>query len=125
VPDISLSTVIWIGFGWLLCGASAFGLTWLVRAGVGLISKPFAEGEAFKVALRFFAVLFGVVVGYLGRGSLFPGLQGLPAALLGGLAGFGARDAYDAYKALRGEVKGVAQARLKALGGGKADSGGA
>jgi hypothetical protein len=111
-----MSQIFWVGFGWVLCGASAFALTFLARAPARAASRRLAEGEPFRVALRAFAVAFGVVVGYLGRGSLFLGLAPLPAALLGGLAGFGARDAYDAYKAARALTRRRALAALSRAG---------
>jgi hypothetical protein len=114
--------LLWIAFGFVLDGASAFALVWFVRKAVSLTAPRVADGEPFKVVLRALAVAFGLAVGYLGRGSLFPGLQALPAALLGGLAGYCARDAYDAFKAAKGAARSRA---LEAIAGGKAESDGA
>jgi hypothetical protein len=117
-----VDTVLRLSLGWLLVGAVVFIAVWLLRHAVRLAS-PAAEGSAAaKVIYRAVAVAAGVALGALGHASLFPELGPLIGSLLGATAGFGARDAWDAF----GEARRAAKARaLAAISGAGKEGGGA
>lgn len=109
-----MDTLLSLAFSTLLTGASAFVCTYFVRQAFKAFLPKVEETFAFRLALRALAVLFGVGLGACAHGLFPDSLSPLAATLLGGLSGFGARDAYDAYKGLR---KGAVEAAKKRVVG--------
>ena len=86
----------------VLLGAAVYVWVYLVRR-ILIALRPSAKDAAwFPVFLKALAVASGVLLALLGKSSLFATVDTFKSALLGGLSGFLARDAWDIFKAVFG-----------------------